>query len=252
MARLLIAFIVSLVVPGLIGPVRAADAKDAKAILEKAIKALGGEEKLDKVKAVAWKGKGTITIMGNESDIATETTLQGLDHIRQEFEFEFGGNKIKGVTVLAGNKGWRKFGDNKMEMDTDAIANESRSVYLTLVPLTILPLQGNGFKTEAIGDEDVGGKQAAGVKVTAPDRKDFRLYFDKESGLPLKTVAKIADFMGNELTQETSFSDYKELGGIKKATKVRSKRDGEKFLELQITEFKVLDRVDPKTFAEPQ
>jgi len=38
------------------------------------------------------------------------------------------------------------------------------------------------------------------------------------------------------------------MDGIKKATSVKGTRDGEKFSELQISEFKILDKVDPKTF----
>src|SRR5437868_11733886 len=91
-----------------VGPGRADD-KDVTAVLDKAVKALGGEEKLAKVKAAAWTGKGTITIMGGDNAITTRTTVQGLDHFRQEFEGEFGGSKIQGVTVLAGDKGWRRF-----------------------------------------------------------------------------------------------------------------------------------------------
>ena len=96
----------------------------------------------------------------------------------------------------------------------------------------------------------MGGKALAGVKVTPPDGKEFKLYFDKESGLPVRMVAKVAGFMGGEFTQETTFSDYKEVEGIKKAMKIVSKRDGEPFTEQQITEFKVLDKVDPKTFTD--
>jgi hypothetical protein len=53
-------------------------------------------------------------------------------------------------------------------------------------------------------------------------------------------------------TEETTFADYKEFAGIKIATKVVAKRGGEKYLESQITEFKVLDKVDPKMFDEPK
>jgi len=38
----------------------------------------------------------------------------------------------------------------------------------------------------AIADETVGGKAQAGIKVTPPDGKEFQLYFDKETGLPLR------------------------------------------------------------------
>ena len=89
------------------GPVRAADAKDANAILDKAVQALGGAEKLGKLKAASWTAKGTITFMGNDNPFTSRYVVQGLDHIRNEFEGEFGGNPVKGVTVLAGEKGWR-------------------------------------------------------------------------------------------------------------------------------------------------
>jgi hypothetical protein len=118
--------------------------------------------------------------------------------------------------------------------------------------MTLLPLREKAFKVEPAKEDKVDGKPAVGLKVTGPDGKDFTLYFDRESGLPVKQVAKVVGFTGEEFTQETIFSDYKEFGGIKKATKVENKRDGQKFLEQNVTEFKVLDKVDPKTFAEPK
>ena len=65
-------------------------------------------------------------------------------------------------------------------------------------------------------------------------------------------MARVPGFQGGEFTQETTYDDYKDFGGIKKATKVTSTRDGQKFLDLEITEFKVLDKVEPDTFAEPK
>src|SRR5437588_9873091 len=122
MKRFLSAGLVMVLATGFARPVRAADDEDAKAILAKAIKALGGEEKLSKVKAATWKGKGKINLGGSENDFTSQTTVQGLDHVRSEFEGEIMGNKFKGATVLAGDKGWRKFGDMEMELDKDALA----------------------------------------------------------------------------------------------------------------------------------
>jgi hypothetical protein len=249
MARFLGAVGVALLV---CGAARAADAKDAQAVLDKGIKALGGEEKLKAaLKGATWKGKGTISFGGSDNEFNFQSTVQGIDHSRQEFEGEFGGNKVKGVTVIAGDKGWRQFGDMKMELDKDALANEKRNLYLQMVPITLVPLKDKGFKVEAADEQKVGDKPAVGLKVTAPDGKDFKLYFDKESGLPVKLVAKVVGFMGDEADQETTYSDYKEMGGIKKATKGHVKRDGQKFLEQEVSEFKALDKVDAKTFAEP-
>lgn len=234
---------------GLVDEVRA---QDPKAVVDKAIQALGGEDNLAKVKAATWKTKGKIIFGGSENSFTGATTVDGLDHFRGEFEGDFGGNTIKGVTVLRGDKGWRKFGDNVMEMDKDAVANEKRNVYLQVIPITLVALKGQGFKLAAAGEDKVGGKPAVAIKATGPDGKDFRLFFDKESGLPLKLVAKVVDFTGQEFEQESFYRDFQDFGGIKRATKVEFKRDGEKFLEATVTEFKVLDKVDQQTFAEPK
>jgi len=234
-----------------LGSLVRADDKDPSTVLDKAIKALGGEEKLKKVGAISWKSKVTITFNGNSNELTSHATIQGLNHFRSEFEGEFGGNPSKGVTVLNGDKGWRKFGDNKMDLDDEALAVEKRRVYLQVIPTLLMPLKGKGFKLEGVAEEKVGDKPAAGIKATGPDGKDFTLYFDKESGLPVKLVAKVVGFGGDEYTQETTYKDYKEFDGIKKATKADSKRDGEDFIKSELTEFKVLDKVDPKTFSEP-
>jgi hypothetical protein len=252
MMRTIRAVCVAILVFSLSGPTRAADPKDAKAILDKAIKAVGGEEKLSNIKAVSWKYKGTISFGGNDNPFTGQAVFQGLHHFRRTFDGDFGGNQIKVVTVLAGDKGWRKIGEEKTELDKDALANEKQQVYLGLIPVTIVPLQGKQFKVEATAEEMVAGKPAAGIKATGPDGKEFRLYFDKQTGLPVREVAKVIGFMGEEYTQDTTFSDYKEIDGIKKAMKSDTKRDGESFLKAELTEFRILNRVNPKTFAEPQ
>ena len=215
--------------------------------------ALGGEEKLTKAGTCSWKSKGTISFNGSDNEFSSQSTLQGLDHYRSEFDGKFGDNEVKGITVLNGDKGWQKFNDNDMEMDADRVVDEKHRINILAIPTTLVQLKGKGFKIESAAEEKVGDKPAAVVKVTGPEGKDFTLYFDKESGLPVKLVAKVAGFGGGEdFTQETTFSDYKEFAGIKKATKISSKRDGEKFVDIEVSDFKVLDKVPADTFTEPK
>jgi hypothetical protein len=224
----------------------------AQGALDRAIKALGGEEKLAKVEAFTWKSKGDFIINGSDNKFHGHVTVQGLDQYRSEFEGNFNGNPLKGVTVLNGDKGWRKVGDQVIEMDETQVANEKRSIYLMVVPTTLVALKGKKFVLGPAGEEKVDDKLAVTVKGTGPDGKDFTLYFDKESGLPIKLIAKMIGFKGEEFTMETSFADYKEFDGIRKATKIESKRDGEKFLDAELTEFNVVNKVDPATFDAPK
>jgi hypothetical protein len=249
MKKLLVAVLATAVASSMSGRARAAD--DPKGVLDKGIKALGGEDKLAKAKVISWKSKGKFFIQGNPNEFTSESMAQGLDHFRSRFEGDFGGQKIEGIGVLAGDKGWRTFPE-VAELDPTSLANEKRNAYLQVVPMILLPLKDNAYKLETDKEEQVDGKPALAVRVTGPDKKDFTLFFDKESGLPVKLVAKVVNFMGEEVNQETTCGGYKDFDGIKKATKSETKHNGEKLIEAETTEFKVLDKVDPKVFTKPE
>jgi hypothetical protein len=223
---------------------------DAKAVVDKAVKAIGGS--VDAAKAYTWKTKGTLTLNESENKFTTKVTAQGINHYRQEFEGEFDGNPIKGVTVLDGDKAWRKIGDDANKLEDDQLANEKRTAYLLIIGQSPSFLKGEGFKVESDEEEKVDGKPATELKVTGPDGKDFEISFDKATGLPVKMTATVVDFQGEEYKQETLFKNYKEFDGIKRASKIETKRNGKKFVDYEIVEFKVLDKADKDAFAEPK
>jgi hypothetical protein len=237
---------------GFVSTACVADEAQVNQILDKAMKALGGQEKLSKVEAFTWKSKGKVTIEGNDNEFHAQATVKGLDHFQYVFEGEFNGNPFKAISVLSGERGWRKLGDQVLEMEPDAVKNEKRTVYLMVVSSLIVPLRSKEFKVQAGADESVGGKPSRVLKVTGPDGKDFTLSFDKDSGLPVRQVAKVAGWMGEEYVQDVTYSDYKDFGGIKKPTKITLKRDGETFVSQELVEFKVLDKVPAETFAAPK
>jgi hypothetical protein len=219
-------------------------ADDANAIIERAVKALGGREKLEKLQASEVKTKGTINFGGTESPVKGQSTVQGLDHYRLQYEIELGGSSLKGMTVINGNKGWRKFGEEVMELDERSLQGEKRSVYLQLAVSNPTHLTRKGFKVTK-AEEGV-------LTATGPDGKDFTIVFDPKTGLPTRLVATVIGFTGEEVKQETTYSNYKDFGGIKKPTKSESKRDGELFLKQELVDFKVLEKVDATSFDKPK
>jgi truncated hemoglobin YjbI len=230
----------------------AATDQAAKAVLDRAIKALGGEEKLTKaLKGCTWKTRGVLSIAGSEGQISTESTLAGLDKYRLRFKCEIAGMEIEGVDVLNGDRGVRSYQGAEEEMDRNVLDNEKRVAYLSAISALIVPLKANGFKCESAREAKINNKTAVVLKVIGPDGKDSELYLDKETDLPVKQVARVIDLMGREVTQETLFSKYKQMGGIQKATKTIIEHDGQKVLELETTEFKLLEKVDPKIFEKP-
>ncbi len=230
---------------------RADSGNAGEATVDKAIRALGGEAKLKQFKAYSTKSKGNLHIGGAENPFTGTEIADGLERFHQVLDAEFNGDKMKITSVVNGEKGWAKVGEQGQELDADKLANAKRSSYLVAVSSNPLLLKSKGFKYEAAPDEKYEGKAAACLKGTGPDGKDFKLLFDQETGLPVAVIGKVASFTGEDVTQDTTFKDYKDFDGFKVATKIVVKHNGEKVADVEVVEFKHLDKVDPKAFASP-
>ena len=235
------------------GLARAQD--DANAVVAKAIKAHGGEAKLTKFKATKMKAKGTIDLMGNSVEYTMDAVSQHPDQMRNEIKIDIMGNAVTIVMVLNKKEGWRNINaaGNAQTMDLEGAELEDAKEdaygdYLeSLVPL----LKDKEIKLEALGESKVEGKPAIGIKVSNKGHKDFKMFFDKESGLLVKSQRRGKDPAMNEVDVENFMSNYKEFDGVKIPLKLLVKHDGKKFLDGDISEVKLLENVDEKTFAKP-
>jgi hypothetical protein len=174
------------------GRMVSADDKDVSAVLNKAITALGGEDKLAKIAAVTWKGKGKIVIGDNqEHEFTSQTIVQGFDHYKSELEVDgVFGRQLRMLSVLNRDKFWLSVGGMALRPD-NALAGMKRNAYLSLIPVSVVPLKGPGFKVQAAGEELVEGEPAVVVRVTCPDGSDMAISFSKKSGLPVKVTGKV-------------------------------------------------------------
>jgi hypothetical protein len=234
------------------GRVASADEKEVQAILDKAVQALGGEEKLTKIEAAVWKGKGKIIIGDNqEHEFTSQTIAQGFDRFRSQLEVEgVVGRQLRMLSVLNRDKVWLSVGGMALKPD-HALAGLKRNAYFALIPVTVVPLKGLGFKVQATGEEQVDGEPAVVLKVTCPDGSDMAISFNKNSGRPVKAAGKVFALDDREVMQETTYSAYRNFGGIHVATRLEVKIDGKPYRRQELTEFKVLDKVEPSTFSTP-
>src|SRR5579862_210030 len=119
MRRVMAVACLATIILGISQPAGAGGDKSGQSVIDKAIKALGGEEKLAKAQMFSYKAKGTVSFGDNDNPFTTETTVQDLDHSQRVFQSEFGGNSFKAITIINGTKGWRHFGDNTMDLGND-------------------------------------------------------------------------------------------------------------------------------------
>jgi hypothetical protein len=223
----------------LIPTARAQQDDTARAILEKAVKAHGGAEKLAKLKVRQEKTKLTYEA-GGETFTETTDSLTALPD-RDKETLQRGISTF--IVVINGDKGWINSGGRTLEYTAKHLKYQKDRLHwkyvLTLAPL----LKDKALALSPLGEIKVNDRPALGVRVSAKDRTDVDLYFDKESGLLTKSVVL--------LDVEFIYGDYKEVAGLKWPMKLRLYVDGKRGGELEITELRLLDKIDGSAFAKP-
>jgi hypothetical protein len=228
--------------------VRADDQADAKALIEKAIKAAGGAENLAKNRAGTVQMKGKFYGQGDATDYTGSVTWQAPDNVRVEIE----GTGFKFVQVLTKDKGWYALNGNTTELDKEQLAEAKEEQHADRVA-ELSPETLKMAKLELLGEMKVGDKPALGVRVEVKGYRGVSLFFDKETHLLVKSESRGKDVIGGgeEFTNEKLYSDYKKIGGVQVAHKVAIKRDSKKWVDSELTEYKVVEKIDASQFAKP-
>src|SRR5947207_1086617 len=130
---------------GLLSTLQAADPSDAKAVIDKAIQAAGGADKLGKFKALTWKGKGKFYGLGEGIDFGGQWTSQPPHQSKVVSEIDINGMQFTQIRVVNGDKGWIKMMDTTEEMDKEALTEAREELYAGWLA-TLLPLKDPAFQ----------------------------------------------------------------------------------------------------------
>jgi outer membrane lipoprotein-sorting protein len=232
---------------------RADDAADAKALIDKAVKAHGGADALAKQKAAVTKMKGKFYGLGEAIDYTSQTSSQTPDKMRTDINASFMGTDIKVVQVVNGDKGWLEDPQGKREMSKEEL-EEVRNAQNAQQIARLGVLSEKDYALSPLGEVKVGDKEAVGVVVKHKGYRDVSLFFDKKTNMLLKAETRVKDPQrggDTEMTQETLYDDYKKVEGAQIPHKVTIKRDGKNYVEAEVTEFKPQEKIDDSVFAKP-
>jgi hypothetical protein len=229
--------------------VRAED--DPKAILQKAIKAHGGEEFLTKNKAARSQNKGKIQVPGvGEAEFTQNVSYMLPDKLRDELELSIAGQQIKIVTIANGDTISITAAGRDVEI-TDNIKAAMKDARDMLAMARLVALtKDKSYELSLFGETKVEGKPAVGVRISAKGKKDVTLFFDAKTNLLVKIEHRTVDgTSGNEVGEERIITEYKNnKDGIPLPKKVVVKRDGKDFLEAETVETTLLEKIDENEF----
>ncbi|WP_299250001.1 pitrilysin family protein [uncultured Lacinutrix sp.] len=201
----------------------------AQTVVDGYIKAIGGETTLQNVTTLvqemsaSFQGQNMAMTLKQKSPnlMSTDVSIIGMGSVFKQ--------------AFNGETGYMAQMGNKQPMPADAIAKSKAKTAL----FDELGLMANSsLKVSLDSIETVDGNDAYVLVIEDKDGESTKNYYDVTSGLKIKSVSKGKGPGGQEITQERTFGDYKEVSGIK-FPHVTSVPMGGQNVELKVTTIKV-------------
>jgi hypothetical protein len=223
-------------------PARAADVLPSpESILDRYVQVTGGKQAYERRKNEIANGtleyaaqgvKGTITRYEAEPDsYYAVLDIPGIG----KMEMGVSGGVAWENSALMGPR--VKTGEEKMQAVREATMN-STVRWRALFP-----------KVETAGIETLDGEECYKVVLTPAEGKPEVMYFQKKSGLAVKTTTVAVSQMG-EIPVEMTMSGYKDFGGVLAPSKLSQKAAGQEFT-ITMEKVQVNAELPPDRFALP-
>jgi hypothetical protein len=236
------------VLANFIAPARADDA--ATAVIDRAIQAHGGLEKLAKTQKMTRKATGVMSFFGQDVPFTDELVLQLPDRWRWTIDGETQGQKLRLILVYNGQKAWQSASGKVVELDKDGLQKIRDELYvLSLASLAPLKTE-KGFSFITLADSKVNGRDATPILVSHEGHNDLKLSFDKASGLLVKIEGKAKE-ASLPIDKEYFYLDHREIDGVKVPAKYVEHSNGKKVVDVSALSYRFHSRLDDSTFEKP-
>ena len=207
-----------------------------KDVLQKAIKAHGGEANLKKFPAVEPKLPFTGSV-----------AFSVPDKVRVEMTFEFEGKKANSVQIVNGRKVSQTENGEASKLSDATVAELRESGAIQELSL-LYPLLEAKYTLAAGKDATIDGKDCATIVVKSAALKETTLAFDKKSGHLTAMLRKGLNPVQKVVDERTVFSEFKTIEGLVVPMKSVVSHDGRAFLEITVTEYKPMAKLNDKLF----
>ena len=195
-------------------------------LLRRAQDAMGGAENLAAVRDTMHAMEIALEPKAGGYKMTQVSRYVAPDHLRQERETPFG----RIAVYSDGKGGWiiTPQGANALPAETLATV---RGV-LFRQPSSLMLSDRDPSRSVKAVDTDA-------VEVSSADGESVRIEFDPTTGLPLRQIYWIAGAGGRRVMRAETFSDWRDVDGLRFPFKAVQLEDGTKMLELVVSEYEV-------------
>lgn len=216
---------------------------EGKALAAKVVQALGGEEKLQAVKAT--KSDFSVTPIGGPGTTQIESTVVFPDRMKVDLQTPQGKMSI----VVTPNLGFASAeGMGSQELPPSQKTETMAQLHRDLIYIA-QHADDPAFSFAAAGREKSGEVDTTIVDVSGPG-VSMRWFVDPQTGKIVRETYKTMDRSG-PVEGETAFSDWKQVEGLNLPFHRDNKQGGQNSNTVQFTSIQLNPTVDPKIFEKP-
>jgi hypothetical protein len=220
-------------------------AQTVDSLIARHIEARGGMERLQAIETLRMTGRA-VAGPGQEALVTRE--VRPPNRIRTEFAFQ----GVTAVYACADTKCWSvspMSGSFEAQPMSESDASQAIEQANLLGPL--VDWKAKGHTVELIGTETVDGREAHKLKVTLSSGVVQTHYLDAESALLVRREA-IRTFGDRPIELQTTFSDFRPVGGVVFPHLIRSSAKGRPgSLEVVVEEAELNGPIDDARFEMP-
>jgi hypothetical protein len=155
------------------------------------------------------------------------------------------------VVVTNENKTWRRIAGFTNEVTGKELDEMNDGKYRHHVQNLLPLLREPGIELTLLPETSVSGQPAAGIRVRSKGHRDIDLYFDKGTGLLVKTESRILQTGKPEIVLEKIVSNYRDFDGLKLPTTFTKFENQKQTSVEEFVDIKFVDQIDDREFEKP-
>lgn len=210
----------------------------ANDVIDNYLEAIGGKEKFSKIEDRTTIMRGEI--MGQNLSIVIKQKAP--NKLKQNIR----SGEMKQTILYDGTKGVMIVGDEKTEFDNKKLGKLKLEAAMNF----LLDPEAYGVSLKLIGIETVDSTDCYKIELTTEGGTNWVQFYSIDWGLKIKEVKEVETTQGS-FEQETFYSDYKEVDGLKFPFKIKQSF-GIQTIEMNVSSVKLNKGLEDSVFEIPE
>jgi len=215
-------------------------------LLKRAVKACGGVDNFAKIKSTSTNATVNLVTPQGEFALETETIFVLPDKTKEIVTLPMG----QMITVSTSESGWMQQGNQVIDLPADQLKDTKEENFRNTLML-FKAVNNPDFQAVYVSTDEMNGKMVDMIKIMSSDGEmSFKLGIDSETGMPV-CKSYFGETMSGPGNLMQTYSDYRDISGIKIPFKINIDSDGNKVADMVITDYKLNPDIPAAAFDKP-